>query len=83
VDAANTARIFADYIRTLVKTELRISDPRLQEDDLVVHFRAGDVFAGQNVHPFYGQPPLSYYLSAVEREQPSRVWLVFEDRGNP
>ena len=25
----------------------------------------------------------AYYLSAVEREQPSRVWLVFEDRNNP
>jgi len=55
----------------------------LREDDLVIHFRAGDIFVGQDVHPIYGQPPLSYYLSAVEREQPTRVWMLFEDRGNP
>jgi len=34
-------------------------------------------------HPSYAQPPLSYYIAAVDREQPTRVWLVFEDRSNP
>ena len=82
VDWRDTARIFADHIRPLVKPKLRIPDPRLRDDDLVLHFRAGDVFTGK-VHSIYGQPPLAYYLSAVEREQPSRVWLVFEDRNNP
>ena len=83
VDSRDKARIFADHIRPLVKPELRVPDPRLRDDDLVLHFRAGDVFTGEVHCPLYGQPPLSYYLSAVEREQPSRVWLVFEDRNNP
>ncbi len=35
------------------------------------------------MHRGYGQPPLAFYLAAVEREKASRVWIVFEDRGNP
>ena len=82
LSAADEARIFRDYIRPLVRPEFRIPDMRVRPDDLILHFRAGDVFTGK-VHSNYGQPPLSYYLAAVEREQPARVWLVFEDRSNP
>ena len=82
MSAADEARIFRDYIRPLVRPEFRIPDMRVRPDDLILHFRAGDVFTGK-VHSNYGQPPLSYYLAAVEREQPARVWLVFEDRSNP
>ena len=50
----------------------------------MLHVRAGDVFRfWRPPHSGYAQPPLSYYLEAVEREQPARVWLVFEDRCNP
>ncbi len=56
-------------------------DPRVGPDDLVLHFRSGDIFQHPVAH--YGQPPLSYYLAAIEREKPSRTWLVFEDRANP
>ena len=79
---ANSARVSRDYLRPLLKSGLRTPDPRVRKDDLVLHFRAGDVFT-ESPNPHYGQPPLSYYLSAVERERPSRVWLVYEDRGNP
>jgi hypothetical protein len=82
VDQSDSARIFSDYVRPLVTPQLRIPDMRVRPDDLVLHFRAGDIFSGK-VHPSYGQPPLSYYLSVVEREQPARVWLVFEDGSNP
>jgi hypothetical protein len=76
---ANSARVSRDYLRPLLKSGLRTPDPRVRKDDLVLHFRAGDVFT-ESPNPHYGQPPLSYYLSAVERERPSRVWLVYEDR---
>jgi hypothetical protein len=82
LDADDAARIFRHHVRPLVRPEFRIPDMRVRPDDLVLHFRAGDVFSGE-VHPGYGQPPLSFYLAAVEREQPARVWLVYEDRGNP
>lgn len=74
-------QLVQDYVRPLVTNRIMGPDPRVRPDDLVLHFRAGDVFS--NPHPLYGQPPLAYYLAAVDREQPHRVWLVFEDRANP
>src|SRR4029079_9856371 len=78
-----TARIVSESIPPLVLNEIQEPDRRVEDDDLVLHFRSGDAFAGPVVPRNHGQPPLSYYLSAVEREQPARVWLVFEDRANP
>jgi hypothetical protein len=69
------------YVRPMLSDVLQESDLRVGEDDLVLHFRAGDVFHHPVAH--YGQPPLAYYLAAIEREKPSRTWLVFEDRANP
>jgi hypothetical protein len=79
--AGEIARIFSELIRPLLVTQVRHRDPRIKRDDLVLHFRAGDIF--KKPHPVYGQPPASYYLKAVDREQPARVWLVYEDRSNP
>jgi len=69
------------HVRPLLSEALREVDPRVGEDDLVLHFRAGDVF----IHPVahYGQPPLAFYLAAIEKERPQRTWLVFENRANP
>jgi hypothetical protein len=69
------------YVRPMLSDILQESDPRVQEQDLVLHFRAGDIFSHPVAH--YGQPPLAYYLAAIQREKPSRTWLVFEDRANP
>lgn len=68
-------------VRPMLSDSLQEPDPRVGPNDLVLHFRAGDVFEHPVAH--YGQPPLSYYLSAIERERPQRTWLVFEDRANP
>jgi hypothetical protein len=69
------------YVRPLLSEALSRVDPRVGENDLVLHFRASDVFSHPVAH--YGQPPLAYYLAAIEREKPERTWLVFEDRANP
>ena len=82
VDTVARCRLFTDYIRPLLRPRIRDADPRVNEEDLVLHFRAGDVFSQSPPHPDYGQPPLSFYLAVVEREKPARVWLVSEDRGN-
>ena len=82
--APEMARVFTELVRPLLVARLREPDLRVRRDDLVLHFRAGDIFRQTRPpNPGYGQPPLSYYLAAVDREQPARVWLVFEDRGNP
>jgi glycosyltransferase involved in cell wall biosynthesis len=82
--ASEVVHIVKDLLRPLLKPEVRSQDPRVNSDDLVLHFRAGDIFRqSKPPHQSYGQPPASYYLAAVDREKPSRVWLVFEDRSNP
>jgi hypothetical protein len=96
IDVTARSRLFKQYIRPLLTRQVSDADPRVNSEDLVLHFRAGDVFRqskppnpdyGQPPLSFYlanyGQPPLSFYLAVVEREKPGRVWLVFEDRGNP
>jgi len=82
--ASNIARVVIELVRPMLAETLRSPDPRVQDSDLVLHFRGGDVFRQtMRPHPLYAQPPLSFYLSVVEREGPNRVWLVFEDRSNP
>ena len=79
------AAIIARSVRPLLTPRLRALHPGVGDNDIAVHIRAGDIFGlgGKAIHPDYGQPPLSYYLGAIEREQPSRVWLIYQDRGNP
>lgn len=77
----NEPRLLVQYIRPMLSERIATADPRVRPDDLVVHFRAGDIFTRPNSR--YGQPPLAYYLGAIERERADRVWLVAEDRGNP
>ena len=81
--ASDAARIFSSLVRPLISSEIGEPDPRVKDDDLILHIRSGDVFAGPDFPPRHGQPPASYYLLAVERERPTRVWLVYEDRANP
>lgn len=54
-------------------------------DELVVHVRSGDLF-GEMPHPMYGQPPLAFYVSAIDHARSvgfNRVRVVAEDRLNP
>jgi hypothetical protein len=55
--------------------------------DLVVHFRAGDLFARPDPHTNYAQPPLAFYRLCVDFARAQlgvrRIVLVYEDDGNP
>ncbi len=73
-------KIFDKYI--LPKIKLPVSPITVSDTDLVIHFRSGDIFAKSSPHPWYGQPPLSFYQKVIEQEKPDRCILVFEDRGN-
>lgn len=83
---ADQARIVARSIRPMVAPHVDRPNADVRDGDVVLHFRGGDVFGSKGpwrIHRDYGQPPLAYYLAAVARERPSRVWLVHEDRRNP
>lgn len=51
--------------------------------DLTVHIRSGDIFETSSPNPKYAQPPLSFYLRAIDKFSPRRVTLVFENESNP
>lgn len=74
------------YLRRLFRAVLQTVTP-VGAQTLVMSFRSGDVFSAKKVHPFYVQPPASYYMQAlsVARAQlgVSEVLLVFEDEANP
>jgi len=60
----------------------------IPEEDIVLHFRSGDVFSRLwSVHPNYLQPPFAYYQICLQhhlgRYPNANVHLVYEDRGNP
>lgn len=58
--------------------------PPVRTDDagLYIHVRGGDVFA-QNPNIAYGQPPLCFYESIIERWGFRRVYVICEDTRNP
>ncbi len=76
-------RLINNVIRPLLLQNLMVPDDRVGPDDLVMHFRAGDIMTGVTVHGEYGQPPVSFYLKAAELSGAGRVWLVYEDDANP
>ena len=77
------ARLSTQHIRPLLKPSLLEPDPRVGAEDMVMHFRAGDIMVSGGVNPDYGQPPVSYYLKAATLSGAKRVWLVYEDMSNP
>lgn len=58
--------------------DLQALDPQT----LVIHIRSGDVFS-ENPHGAMAQPPLGFYIRAIEIANPDKVVVVFEDDRNP
>jgi hypothetical protein len=83
LDASTERSIIDRRVRPMLAQDLVRPDPRVGEDDLVMHFRGGDAFDPEDIKPGYWQPPLAYYLAVLEHDRPRRVWLVSEDRKNP
>jgi hypothetical protein len=55
---------------------------KLNENDLLIHMRSGDIFSN-NPHPNYIIPPLSYYVKIIEETQFNNIYMISEDRKNP
>lgn len=53
---------------------------------VVFHFRSGDIFS-TDVNPIYTQPPLSYYITALDHimqsSEESDIYVVYENNLNP
>lgn len=54
--------------------------------NILIHIRSGDVFRDDTdpeTVANYTQPPLSYYLTILQKEQPGTITLIAEDTTNP
>ncbi len=84
-DHNRLATILRQAIRPILMAGL--DDGALDAGTVVVHIRSGDLFAGEGAHPGYVQPPLAYYIAALEHAAAQhpvrRVIIVHEDRANP
>ena len=76
-------RLVETYVKPFIQPEVLAGDPRVEPDDLVMHFRSGDIMVPPSPHPDYGQPPAAFYMKAFHGTSASRVWLVYEDDANP
>lgn len=57
--------------------------PPLDDRELVIHLRSGDVMRGTGSHPGYGQPPLAFYRHVIDLQPWDRIHLVAEDDSHP
>ena len=55
----------------------------LNENDLVIHIRSGDIFRRRRPHRKYMPPPLSYYIKEINKYNYEKIYIVCEDRVNP
>lgn len=54
----------------------------LNDDDVVIHIRSGDLFSSRP-HPGYVPPPLSYYTNILNNIKYDKIIIVCEDKLNP
>lgn len=55
---------------------------KLDEDDVVIHIRSGDIFK-QSPHPNYVPPPLAFYEHILNNHEYKNIIILCEDRVNP
>ena len=55
---------------------------KLNENDIVIHIRSGDIFSS-NPHPEYIPPPLCYYSKELDKCKYRKIHIICEDTQNP
>jgi len=69
--------------KDLLKKSFLVKDiNKLDENDIVVHIRSGDIF-NKNPHYNYVPPPLSYYVKELNKKEYNKIIIVCEDKINP
>lgn len=54
----------------------------LDDNDIIIHVRSGDIF-NNKPHPSYIMPPLSYYTNILDNNNFNKIFLIAEDTKNP
>lgn len=55
---------------------------KLDENDLVIHIRSGDIFSSKP-HPKYVPQPLSYYIKGINKCKYEKIHIICKDIKNP
>jgi len=55
---------------------------KLNENDLVIHIRSGDIFSS-NPHQGFVPPPLCFYIKEINKRKYEKIHIVCEDLVNP
>jgi hypothetical protein len=75
--------INADKIIMIMKDIFKIKNiSPLENNELVIHIRSGDIFK-LKPHSGYIMPPLSYYTNIIEQKKYKNIYLLAEDCINP
>lgn len=79
--------VVQDIIAPLFMQPMPLEKDVKHDDELTVHFRAGDIFSDPAAAAGYTQPPLAFYTlltrHLLSTKSIKRVRLVFENYGNP
>lgn len=70
--------IVQKYIRPL----FTFKEHTLNDDDLVIHLRSGDIFS-LRPHYAYIQPPLSFYIEIIENSKWNKIYVITEKDDSP
>ena len=71
-----------EKIKLLKKSFLIKDINKLDENDLVIHIRSGDIFL-KKPHPSYVPPPVSYYIRQIDKQNYKKIIIICEDKINP
>lgn len=55
---------------------------KLNENDILIHIRSGDIFSSRP-HANYVPPPLSYYIKEINKRKYEKIHIICEDTKNP
>ena len=71
-------RLCKEYLSKLIIFQ----EEKLDDDDLVIHLRGGDIFQS-NPPKNYVQAPFSFIKGVIEIVKPKTIYVVYEDETNP
>lgn len=70
---------YQKYIKNIIKFNLE--NIEMNNNDLFIHIRSGDLFSNVHPHRAYVQPPMFYYKKIIERYD--KINIIYEDDKNP
>jgi hypothetical protein len=86
IDLLNN-EIYNTNYKNIIKSKIKDlfiikSNNKLNDNDLTIHIRSGDIF-GSNPHKGWVQPPLQFYINIINSKKWTNIYLISEDLKNP